>query len=218
MGLLIRRYRKDLVKAILLWLLLALSVGWYYTFTYYGRTGIPVPLPEPCAALIVYYFSVVNGASTSFQAAHWVLIFPVAGLLWVGVLHVTAPWFGGRREHFGWAAGRLSRTLLPVIAPLPVVAWLGGATPGGFSFDRMIDVALRRAGAPAPWWLTPAYIGLGLAALWWQFKTYRRVYDIYGKKAVYHLLISAVVLALLAVGIGALAAYPLRHAFQPALF
>lgn len=218
MGLLFRRYKKDLLKAIVLWLLLAVSVGWYYTFTYYGRTGIPVPLPEPCAAVILYYFSVVPGASSGFQAAHWVLVFPLVGLLWVAVLNTSAPWFGGRREHYAWAAGRLSGTLLPVIAPLPVLAWFGGATAAGFSFGRMVDVALRRAGAPAPWWLTPLYIVLGVAALVWQFKTYRRIYDLYGKKAVYHLLTSAVVLALLAVGAGALLAWPLRQAFEPSLF
>jgi len=217
MGLMFGRYKKDLFKAVLLWLLVAVSVGWYYVFTYYGRTGIPIPLPEPCAALILYYFSVLN-ASTKLQAAHWLVAFPVAGLLWVGALTVTAPFFGGRHEHFGWAAGRLSRTLLPVLIPLPVVAYLAGAGFGGFSLSQMTAVALRESGAPAPWWLTPVYLGTAVAALLWQFSTYKKVYDLHGKKAALHLAASAVALTLVSAGIGAVIAYPLRQLFEPNLF
>jgi hypothetical protein len=38
--------------AVSLWLGLAFSLGWYYTFTYYGRSGWLMPLPEACGGLL----------------------------------------------------------------------------------------------------------------------------------------------------------------------
>jgi hypothetical protein len=200
---------EDLLKALLIWLALAFSLGWYYTFTYYGRSGWPMPLPEPCAAAILYYFSVLN-VGTGIQAVHWMITFPIAGLLWVGTLIVTAPFFGGKRIEFPWTLLRFSVTSAPLIAPFPLMAYLAGRTLTGFSWQHMIDVALRHAFYTPPAWLTPLYVGLGIAALVWQLFVYVRLFDLHGKNAVQHYLIGAILLIVLACGTATLMAIPCR--------
>ncbi len=199
----------DFSVACLLWLGLGFSLGWYYTFTYYGRSGWPMPIPESNAALILYYFSVVN-AATEIQAIHWMLVFPLAGVLWVSVLTVTAPFFGGRRVEYAWTLARFSVTCIPLVAVGPVMAYVAGQTGGAFSGRHMVAVALRRAGVMPGSWLTGVYVALAAMGLAWQLLCYVRVFDIHGRKAWLHFFSSASLLVLLASGLGALAAFPLR--------
>ncbi len=210
MGLLRRRDVSDLIRATLLWLLLAFSLGWYYTYTWYGRVGWPMPVPEPGSALLMYYFSVLN-VQTEIQALHWLIVFPLSGLLWVAVLAVTAPFYGGRRTEYPYAALRFSMTALPLALPGPLLALMAARTPSGLSFARMWAVALRRGAVEPGTWVTPLYVGLGVVCLIWQIVLYVRVFDIHGKKAWLHYLVSLILLALMSVGLGVLTALPLRY-------
>ena len=204
-----RAWIEDLLKAVALWLLLAIGVGWYYAITDYDRSGWPMPVPEACAPLILYYFSVLN-APTWVQALHWLVLFPIAGVLWVTTLTVTAPFFGGRRTEYGWALVRFAVTTLPLAAPTPLMAYLAGQTGYGFAWGRMVAVVLRQAGCMPWWWLTPLYVVLATIELVWQLFVYVKVFDTHGKKAVLHYLVSAVLLALLSCGAGTLTALSLR--------
>lgn len=109
----VRRKRLlDGLSVIVLWLLLGFSLGWYYTFTYYWRSGWPMPTVECCGTLIMYYFSVVT-AATPVQAVHWMAVFPPAGVIWAALLTLTAPRFGGQNDRW---SGR-------VRMPCPRLSW-----------------------------------------------------------------------------------------------
>ena len=195
--------------AVALWLAVGFSLGWYYTFTYYGVQGWPMPSIEPCAALILYYFSVLN-VDTELQAIHWMLVFPAAGALWVAALSWVArrlgmapPAFGRTYLRFAWAA-------LPLALPGPIMAYLAGQMDGRFVWQRMINVALRR-GNVSPWpWLTPLYVGLGLLALSLSLYVYRVSFRTPAGKAWVHYPVSAILLTLLSCLTGAAIGLPLR--------
>lgn len=200
----------DWLKATLLWLALGFSLGWYYTITYYGGEGWPLPYPEALAGILVYYFSVLN-ADTTVQAVHWMAVFPVVGPLWVGVLQLTAPYFGGRRCQYSYTLVRFGLSALPIALLGPWLAYVAGTTAGGFAWEQMVGVALRRQFI-APWpWLSPVYLGAGLVSLALQIRMYRLAFATEGRKAFNHFVVSAIIMTLLAAGLGALAAEPLRR-------
>ena len=120
---------------------LGFSLGWYYTFTYYGRTGIPMPQPESCAAIVLYYFSVLN-VDTEIQAVHWMVVFPLAGLIWSVALTRLAPYFGTQAPTNARVFAVTAMACIPLVAPGPFLAVLAGWQDDGFTFDRMIAVAL----------------------------------------------------------------------------
>ena len=113
--------------AICIWLALGLGLGWYYTVTYYGRSGWPMPTPDVCSALVLYYFSVLNVA-TEGQAVHWLVVFPVAGMLWVTALWALAPRFHGNRPPFDRALFWFALTSVPMIVPAPWMSFIAGVT------------------------------------------------------------------------------------------
>ncbi len=194
--------------AILLWFALSFSLGWYYTFTYYGRVGWPMPTPESLAALILYYFSVLN-VDLKIQAVHWMAVFPIAGALWICALSFSHRVFDEARPAIG-SLWRFALATLPLILPGPWMAYLGGQTDGGFDWDRMIQVALR-GGNITPWgWLTPMYFSLGVVALVLHIYLYKKLFTFRGKRAVHHFLLSAILLFLTVSVLGAIAAIPLR--------
>lgn len=206
--------------AVALWAALGFSLGWYYTFTYYGRAGWPMPMPESCAAIVLYYFSVLNIA-TEGQAVHWMLAFPAAGSMWALSLHLTC----GALAQKGWlrriATSPLSRTAfrlavatLPVAVLGPWMAWVAGGTADGFDFGRMLAVALRR-GNVSPWsWLTPMYFGLGLFSLALQVRACRASFRLPAGQTALHFLVSMAVLTVMACVAGALLGWPLRVLFE----
>lgn len=199
--------------AILLWLGLGFSVGWYYTVTYYGRTGLPIPTPEVCAALVVYYFSVLN-VDTEIQALHWMLAFPVSGALWTLSLVVSARRFGASGGSSGRCALYLAMANAPLVLPGPWMAWVAGATDAGYDWSRMMDVALRR-GWVSPWdGLNALYLTLGVGVLMLQGWAYCRAFELRGRQALTHALASGVVLVVSAAVLGALGAWPLRALFE----
>ena len=200
---------RDWAWALLLWAALGASVGWYYTFTYFAGVGWPLPHPESLFSVVLYYFSALN-VSAKVQAVHWLVTFPLSGVLWVSVLVVTAPFFDGRRAQFSYALYRFGVACLPLILAGPWLAYLAGSAGGGFQWDAMVDVALRRAWVTPSRWLNPVYAALAVAALAAQIQMYRVAFDVKGKKAWAHFLTSAMVVAVLACGLGTLAAIPLR--------
>ena len=62
--------------------------------------------------------------------------------------------------------------------------------------------------------MTPLYIGLGLLALILQIRMYKSLFDVKGVNALRHFLVSAVILSLMASGLGAAASIPLRALFE----
>jgi len=206
----------DIVKACLIWMGLAFSLGFYYVFTYYGRSGWPMPLPESCAALVFYYFSVLN-VDTAYQAIHWLVAFPLAGVLWVTTLTLTAPFFGGVRTEYAWTLLRFSKTCLPLIAPAPVLVLYAAHSTAGFSVMNAVSVALRRGGGTMPGaWLTPLYVGLGVACLVWQILLYVKLFDLHGKKAFVHYATGVVLLVIFVSGLATLLSFPLRYWLETA--
>ena len=200
---------RDGFVALAAWLGLGFSLGWYYTITYYGRTGIPIPTPESCAALILYYFSVLNVA-TEIQALHWMVVFPMAGALWTVSLVLLAPRFGAPRPDCWPTLRRMAVCSLPLVIPGPWLMWIAGMTDAGFSGERVIAVALRRGGVN-PWpGLIALYVGLGLAVLILEVLAYRRLFPLRGLGALRHVAAAGILLILLAAITGAVAAVPLR--------
>lgn len=206
--------------AVVFWAALGFSLGWYYTFTYYGHAGWPMPMPESCNAIILYYFSVLNVA-TEGQAVHWMLAFPAAGALWAFSLHGIYRCLA----HKSWltrvepsplaqTACRLALATLPIGVLGPWMAWLAGASRGGFSFERMMAVALRR-GNVSPWpWLTPLYFGTGLLCLVLEIRACRRSFPLPVIQSALHFVVSVVLLTVLACLAGALLGLPLRLVFE----
>ncbi|HRI87618.1 MAG TPA: hypothetical protein PK869_05110 [Candidatus Hydrogenedentes bacterium] len=199
-----------LSATILVWLGVALSLGWYYTFTYYGRTGAPMPTIEPCAALVLYYFSVLN-VRTEIQAVHWMIVFPISALLWAWALQITARYLKHDTPQFAVSVFALACAAIPLALPAPWMTWVAGYAEGaGFTIDRMLLVALRRDNQ-APWaWLTPLYLGLGMLALALQLVVYKWIYKLPFNKGIKHYLLSAVVLSATAAILGATIAIPMR--------
>ena len=197
------------MAAITLWLLLAFSLGWYYTFTYYGRAGWPMPMVEPCTALLLYYFSVLN-IDTEGQAVHWMFVFPAAGFLWCAALQWCARRRDACRVSFATLCLLFAAGSLPMALAGPWMAWIAAQTPGGASLERMLAVALRR-GFVNPWpGLSPLYAGLALMGLAWQLALYRRLFAFRGLAALRHLALSALVCVLAACIIGGTLGWPLR--------
>jgi len=195
--------------AIVVWLALSISLGWYYTFTYYGRAGWPMPMMEPCLALVLYYFSVLN-VDTEIQAIHWVIVFPLAGAVWTCALWLVARRFHARNYPLGRVALLVALTSVPLVLPLPYMTWVAGKTGAGFDARHMLAVALRHDGIP-PWpALSPMYFALGLVSMGLQVAVYRRAFSARGKQAWLHFLAAAIAATLGACMVGALAAVPLR--------
>jgi hypothetical protein len=199
--------------SLFLWLGLAFSLGWYYTFTYYGRTGIPIPLPEVILGILLYYFSVINSLLW-IEAIHWMLMFPLAGFIWAGSLWTLAPRFGGKRPDFRQVLWHISCAAIPLIIPSPWMMWMAGQTEGGFTLRRAIGVALRQGNIDPPAWLTPLYLLLGLAALVIQGRVIVRLFDIHGWRACRFVLVSFTASVMVSCVIGAALSVPLRMIFE----
>ncbi|MBX7259816.1 MAG: hypothetical protein K1Y02_25905, partial [Candidatus Hydrogenedentes bacterium] len=194
---------------LFIWLAVAFSLGWYYTFTYYGRAGWPMPFPEAWASILLYYFSVIN-AETEVQAVHWMLVFPCAGWLWPYLLRATAARLPTARPDLARLAFALALAAIPVALPGPIMAVLAGHTAEGFAWDRMIAVALRRGFVTPEWWLTPLYVGLGILTFALQIRAYRWYFPLPARTAWMHYPAAAISLAVVSTVFAALASYPLR--------
>jgi len=195
--------------ALLLWLGLGFSLGWYYTFTYYGHAGWPMPMVEVCASIILYYFSVLN-VDTEIQAIHWMLVFPAAGALWATEVWHLARHFNRKRPSISQWFLQLSFSAVPIAIAGLAMAVFAGKTDSGFSAQRMMDVALRRGFVDPPDWLSLLYLvlaGLGLA---WQVYVYRRNFPGSMFSGLMHTLVAALLTILAACIIGGIISIPMR--------
>lgn len=204
-----RNVFRDWLTAIALWALLAFSLGWYYTVTYYGARGWPMPTVESLGGLILYYFSVLN-VDTRIQAAHWMFVFPLVGVLWVMLLSFTAPYYAGRNVSFAWSLSRFAWASVPLSLPVPYMVYVAGKAAGPWSMQSVVSVALRRGGV-SPWpWLSPLYLALALVALGCHVFVYRQVFEIRGADAWKLIVFTLILLICTLAGLGSLASTTLR--------
>lgn len=202
-----------LVAAAVIWLLLGLSLGWYYTFTYYGRAGWPMPMVEPITAILLYYFSVLN-VRTEGQAIHWMIVFPASGFLWCACLYAVAQRHGALRVPFARLCMLYALASVPMVLPAPWMSLVAAQTPDGPTLERMIAVALRR-GFVSPWpWLSPGYAALAVAGAVLQLALYPRLFTLRGLAAARHLGLSALACVVAACVLGAVLGWPLRWLFE----
>ncbi len=163
---------------------------------------------------MLYYFSVLN-VDTEVQALHWMIVFPLAGVLWVLALTIT-----DRRVQHG-DGPNVARALwmfalctVPLILPAPYMAYVAGTDRGPWDFHTMMLVALRREFVSPRPWLSPLYLVLALAAIAAHIAVYRRLFSIRGQRAWRHFLFAAIVFVIVCVTLAATAAIPLRFFFE----
>jgi len=215
------------LAVMLLYLSFGLSLGCYYTATYFGRGGWPLPSCEAVSGALLYYFSVMN-TTTETQAVHWVTVFVVAGYLWIASLWVVSNRLAGTvparpnhvrrlgRGHDRFTALGLSVAVatIPVSLPIPfMVRWMGG-TRDGFHWSRFIAVCLRHGWVNAPIWLNYVYCALAGTAFIAQIVLLRRRWRINLKRTLITLAVAFGMLLVISIGAGLLLSYPLRAVFE----
>lgn len=95
------------------------------------------------------------------------------------------------------------------------MAYIGGATPMGFDWQRMLDVALRRGNVP-PWeWLSPLYLALGFICLGLQLWLHRHMFAEASWRAWIHFLGSATIYVVVACVLGFVMQFPIRQLILP---
>lgn len=208
-----RRDVFDIGKATLLWLGLGVSVGGYYAFSGNGLGGWPLPFPEACGAWILDHFSTAK-APGEYGSLQWLLLFPIAGLIWVSVLSITAPFFGGRRVEYMWTIERLSVTCLPLLIPLPLIIYFFVKAFSRATWRLALTAGLQRLGYVPHQWLTPVYLTLTVIALVWQIYLYTKIFDLRGKAACRHYVFSLGVSGVLASGMAVVVSIPLQAWFR----
>ena len=172
-----------------------------------------MPQPESCAAIVLYYFSVLN-LDTEIQAVHWMVVFPIAGLIWAVALIRLAPYFGGQATSTARVFAVMAIACIPLAAPGPAMALLAGWQDDGFTFERMIKVALRRGNRSPDSWLTPLYLVLGVMSLGLQWRLLRARFGLTLSLAIRHYLVSSIVLMVASAVVGAAVSIPLRLALE----
>ena len=168
-----------------------------------------MPIPEALGACLLYYFSVLN-VETEIQAVHWLVVFPLAGLLWSGILAWTAPLLGGRRNVKKYFQLWMAVAALPLVLPLPYLTWYAGAVEGQFVPARMLAVALRRGWRFAPEWLSPLFLLLALVAFGIQWWVYRKMLGVPRRRALAHFVGAAAIYFTAVTALALAAAIPLR--------
>jgi len=156
---------RPLALASVLDLALGLSLGLYYTITYYGRALTPLPGAVALGAPFMYYVAVDERFSTVYQAWLWMLCFPVAGLLWRLALAQAPRLFRQTPLRFRDVTARLWHVCWPLLMPIPLTAWLVARPSGHCTWADFIAVCLRQHNVGSPAWLPWLFMPLALAAL-----------------------------------------------------
>jgi len=143
---------------------LAVSLGLFYTVTYYGRAAVPLPYPAALLAPFFYYLSLSSRLSAEAQAAWWVLSFMAAGWVWVGTLWALARRVGLSANVEGIFLS-VALGAIPLLLPAPWVGWALAQTPAGASWAQFIAACLRQEFTGSPAALAPAYFTAALMAL-----------------------------------------------------
>jgi len=210
---------------VLIYLSFGCSLGCYYTATYFGATGWPLPLCEAVAGVLLYYFSVVN-ASTELQAVHWIAVFVAAGYLWIASLCYVSTRLTGTstladqpdgataQDRFARLGRSVALSTLPLSLPIPLMVWWMGGTDGGFSWSRFVAVCLRHAWVAPPTWLNYVYCVLATVTLITQIVLIRRQLRTNWKRCCVTVAVAFGMLLVISIGSGMLLAYPLRSLFE----
>lgn len=149
---------------------LGLSLGLYYTITYYGRALLPLPGFVALGAPFMYYVAVDEQCNTVIQAWLWMAIFPLTGLLWrTGLAWVPRVWGKANLEVRPTRSEtdlevRPTRCYWPLLVPIPLLMWLVGRPGGQWAWSDFIAVCLRRQNVDSPTWLTPLMMALAVLA------------------------------------------------------
>ena len=196
-----------------LYLALGLSLGCYYTATYFGRSGWPLPSCEAVSGVLLYYFSVIN-ASTEMQAFHWMTVFVAAGYLWIASLWHVANRLTETRDRFLTLGLPVAVATVPISLPIPFMVWWMGGTSDGFTWSRFLSVCLRHAWVHPPVWLNYVYFGLSTVALITQIAIIRRKWRVKWKRFLGALALAFGTLLVAAIGAGIVLSYPLRAVFE----
>ena len=146
-------------------LLLGLSLGLYYTITYYGRALLPLPGFVALGAPLMYYVAVDERFSTVYQAWLWMICFPLTGLVWRLTLSFLPRLLRQPGPTFAAVSARLWHVARPLLLPLPLLAWLVASPAGHCAWSDFIAVCLRRHNVADPGWLAPVMMALAVLAL-----------------------------------------------------
>lgn len=149
-------------------LALGLSLGLYYTITYYGRSLLPLPGAVALGAPLMYYMAVDGEYSTVIQAWLWMICFPLAGVLW-RLAVVIVPRFASAecrtaRLSFRPVAARLGLACWPLLLPLPALAVYVGRPEGAWRWADFVAVCLRHRNVDVPSYLPAVMMALAVAA------------------------------------------------------
>lgn len=196
-----------------LYLALGSSLGCYYTATYFGRSGWPLPSCEAVSGVLLYYFSVIN-ASTEMQAFHWMAVFVAAGYLWIASLWYASNRMNGARDRFTTLGLPVALATIPISLPIPFMVWWMGSTNDGFSWSRFIAVCLRHAWVHPPIWLNCVYFGLAAIVLATQIAIIRKKWGGNRKRFFATLALAFGLLLVVAIAAGIVLSSPLRAAFE----
>ncbi|NPV46758.1 MAG: hypothetical protein HPY69_07360 [Armatimonadetes bacterium] len=207
---------RAVVFASLFDLALGLSLGLYYTITYYGRALLPLPGYVALGAPFAYYVAVVEDYSTVVQAWLWMLCFPLAGLLWrLGVAYVpglVSAEYRAIRRPFGSVTARLGLSCWPLLLPIPTLAWHVGRPEGHWAWADFVSVCLRHRNVYTLPYLPAAMLICALAAFGLESRALWRLLpgsDHPWKVAVLILTVVIYVAAIVALGYGLNFAQPL---------
>lgn len=142
----------------------ALSLGMYYTCTYFGRAVVPLPGAVALGGALQYYLAVGQIQDTRVQAWLWVGSYVVAGLLWRTAVSTIGRL---RRAETGYLDVAKATWVwgLVLCLPGPFVAWHLGAGEGGFGWEDLVAACLRRQFSSVPGWLLPVYFPAALLAM-----------------------------------------------------
>jgi hypothetical protein len=196
-----------------LYLALGLSLGCYYSATYFGRSGWPLPSCEAISGVLLYYFSVIN-ATTEMQAFHWMAVFVAAGYLWLASLWHTSKRLTGTRDRFTTLGVPVALTTIPMSLPIPFMIWWMGGTNDGFSWSHFVSVCLRHAWVNPPIWLNYVYFGLAVIALAAQIAIIRRKWGGNWKRFLATIALAFILLLVVVIGAGTVLSYPLRAVLE----
>ena len=199
------RYLNNLI-AIMCWIAVAYSVGWYNTLTRMGARQWPLPSPETAGAHLASFIA-WDGFQPHYERVWWFALFPFCGYCWVAMQVYTSPYFDGRHVSISEAVRPFALASLPIAAMGPVVAYYIYQRRGEFLFEtfylRAVEFGLVE---PEPW-LGPGFLILASASIVLQFFVHNHVFAIPPQRAPVHFMSNAVVAALASLGAALIARY-----------
>lgn len=188
--------------AVLLWLVLGYCVGWYRAATSPGDAGWPLPAPVAAAGFLACTFGLYE-VDPPLMRALWLLLFPCAGMVWVALQCLTAPYFDGRRADFLITLRPYAWSSLPTALSAPLVAFLLWRDWGAVLRPKYLLDFAEYYGDLWPW-LGTVFVSFALVSLLLHVLTHRKTFELRGRAAWAHFLVSLALLIVTATGAAAL--------------